>query len=93
LQFDCFENFGEWHSRSFVYHRDVRERLSAKDTDRPSATRDEEPSKVAHDTAANAGLAGRLAGCLLSGCILIPSQARHLPENEKFRHARLLAAN
>jgi len=44
---------------------------------------------VAHDTATDAGLAGRLAGCLLGGCILIPGQVRHLRENEKCRHARL----
>jgi hypothetical protein len=93
LQFYCLENFGEWHSRSLVHHRDVRERLSAEDTDGPSFAGDEEPSKMAYDTAANAGLTGRLDGCLLSGCILISGQTRQLPENEKFRHAWLLAAS
>ena len=80
-------------SCSFVHCRDARARISAEDTDGPSFAGDEEPSKVAYNTAANAGLTGRLAGCVLGGCILIPGQARQLPENEKFRHARLLAAN
>ena len=91
-QFDCFENFSEWHSCSLVHHRDVRERLSAEDTDGPSPLGDKEASEVPYDAAADAGLTGRLAGCLLGGYILIPGQARQLPENEKCRHARLLVA-
>ena len=44
---------------------------------------------MTYDMAADAGLIGRLAGCLLGRCILIPRQVWQPPENEKYSHARL----
>src|SRR5215472_19155396 len=85
-QFDYFKDFSEGHACPLVDGGDVRERLGTEDTDRPSPAGYQEALANAHDTAA-VGLAGHIAGCLVGGCVLIPGQARQLPENKECRHA------
>src|SRR5262249_21009382 len=91
--FDCFDDFGERHTCSLVNCGDVRERLSVEDADGLSLARHVETSEMAHGPAVGAGLVGRRASCLLGGCVLIPSQARELPENKECRHAQLLSGS
>jgi len=88
--FDCFEDFGEWYSCPLVNRSDVGERVGAEDTDGLSLAGQEKTSEKAHDPASSTDLVGHFAGCLLSGCVLISSQAWNLPENEEGRHVQLL---